>query len=103
MFASANLSPLAGSFRRDVFLFVRIGVNQQTLPAGRAVLDKHLPDYVQKSHHVLSDGNEVYDCMLNQTNVGANNNKFYVIQVLGEWISGSHAFKPGIEAWLVHV
>src|SRR5262245_24885008 len=23
-----------------------------------------------------------YDCMLNQTNIGANNNKFYVIQVL---------------------
>jgi poly [ADP-ribose] polymerase 2/3/4 len=25
---------------------------------------------------------EDYDCMLNQTNIGANNNKFYVIQVL---------------------
>ncbi|GAQ87205.1 poly(ADP-ribose) polymerase 1 [Klebsormidium nitens] len=49
---------------------------------GRAVLDKHLPDHVQRSHHVLSDGEEVFDCMLNQTNVGANNNKFYVIQVL---------------------
>jgi len=23
-----------------------------------------------------------FDCMLNQTNIGANNNKFYVIQVL---------------------
>ena len=23
-----------------------------------------------------------YDCMLNQTNIGHNNNKFYIIQVL---------------------
>ena len=25
---------------------------------------------------------EDYDCMLNQTNIGQNNNKFYVIQLL---------------------
>lgn len=25
---------------------------------------------------------EDYDCMLNQTNIGHNNNKYYVIQVL---------------------
>ena len=29
-------------------------------------------------------GDDIYDAMLNQTNVGDNNNKFYVIQVLGE-------------------
>lgn len=28
---------------------------------------------------------EVYDAMLNQTNLGDNNNKFYVIQVLGKY------------------
>lgn len=28
-------------------------------------------------------GEEIYDAILNQTNVGDNNNKFYVIQVLG--------------------
>lgn len=28
-------------------------------------------------------GDDIYDAMLNQTNVGDNNNKFYVIQVLG--------------------
>lgn len=27
---------------------------------------------------------EDYDCMLNQTNIGNNNNKFYVIQVIKE-------------------
>ena len=26
---------------------------------------------------------DIYDAMLNQTNVGDNNNKFYVIQALG--------------------
>jgi len=31
---------------------------------------------------VYSDGNDTYDVMLNQTNVGQNNNKFYVIQLL---------------------
>ena len=28
---------------------------------------------------------EVYDAMLNQTNLGDNNNKFYVIQILGKY------------------
>jgi hypothetical protein len=28
-------------------------------------------------------GGEIYDAVLNQTNVGDNNNKFYIIQVLG--------------------
>lgn len=28
-------------------------------------------------------GDDIYDAMLNQTNVGENNNKFYVIQLLG--------------------
>eukprot|EP00727_Mastigamoeba_balamuthi_P014275 m51a1_g9470 hypothetical protein (661) ;mRNA; f:574726-577270 len=34
--------------------------------------------------HVYEEGDCVYDCMLNQTNIGSNNNKFYVIQVLKE-------------------
>ena len=29
-----------------------------------------------------ADVHEDYDCILNQTNIGANNNKFYVIQLL---------------------
>jgi len=28
-------------------------------------------------------GDDIYDATLNQTNVGDNNNKFYIIQVLG--------------------
>lgn len=33
---------------------------------------------------------EDYDCMLNQTNIGQNNNKFYVVQVIienNQWFS----------------
>lgn len=49
---------------------------------GSAVLDQWLPDNIKSSYHVLEMGDEIYDAMLNQTNVGNNNNKFFVIQVL---------------------
>ncbi|KAL6957899.1 Poly [ADP-ribose] polymerase 2 [Sarracenia purpurea var. burkii] len=49
---------------------------------GAAVLDQWLPDHIKTQYHVLQLGDEIYDAMLNQTNVGENNNKFYVIQVL---------------------
>ncbi|KAG8389499.1 hypothetical protein BUALT_Bualt02G0235800 [Buddleja alternifolia] len=49
---------------------------------GSAVLDKCLPDHIKAQYHVLQVGDEIYDAMLNQTNVGQNNNKFFVIQVL---------------------
>ncbi|KAH7678691.1 poly [ADP-ribose] polymerase protein [Dioscorea alata] len=49
---------------------------------GGAVLDQWLPDNIKSSFHVLQQGEEIYDAILNQTNVGDNNNKFYVIQVL---------------------
>ncbi|KAG8007842.1 Poly [ADP-ribose] polymerase 3 [Nibea albiflora] len=53
------------------------------LAAGPQVKGKRKVDEVCE----LSQGAEVYedyDCMLNQTNIGNNNNKFYVIQVLSE-------------------
>ncbi|KAJ8557738.1 hypothetical protein K7X08_004504 [Anisodus acutangulus] len=49
---------------------------------GAAVLDLYLPDDIKTRYHVLQQGNEIYDATLNQTNVGNNNNKFYIIQVL---------------------
>ncbi|KAI4349674.1 hypothetical protein L6164_010234 [Bauhinia variegata] len=49
---------------------------------GAAVLDQRLPDHIKAQYHVLQLGGEIYDAMLNQTIVGDNNNKFYVIQVL---------------------
>ncbi|XP_049378449.1 poly [ADP-ribose] polymerase 2 isoform X8 [Solanum stenotomum] len=49
---------------------------------GAAVLDQYLSDDIKERHHVLQQGNDIYDATLNQTNVGNNNNKFYIIQVL---------------------
>ncbi|CCA69405.1 related to NAD+ ADP-ribosyltransferase [Serendipita indica DSM 11827] len=34
------------------------------------------------THKVYTEGDQIYDAMLNQTNISANNNKFYVIQIL---------------------
>ncbi|XP_034551580.1 protein mono-ADP-ribosyltransferase PARP3 [Notolabrus celidotus] len=53
------------------------------LAAGSQVKGKRKVD----GHCDLADCGEVYedyDCMLNQTNIGHNNNKFYVIQVVEE-------------------
>ncbi|KAI3668282.1 hypothetical protein L6452_43359 [Arctium lappa] len=49
---------------------------------GSAVLDPWISDHVKSHYHVLQQGNEIYDATLNQTNVGENNNKFYIIQAL---------------------
>lgn len=32
--------------------------------------------------HVYEEGADVYDVMLNQTNIGNNNNKYYLLQLL---------------------
>ncbi|KAL0730506.1 hypothetical protein Bca4012_026599 [Brassica carinata] len=45
---------------------------------GAAVLDQWIPDHVKSQYH----GDDVYDAMLNQTNVRDNNNKFFFLQVL---------------------
>lgn len=49
---------------------------------GSAVLDQWLPDDIKTQYHVLQIGDDIHDAILNQTNVGDNNNKFYVIQAL---------------------
>ncbi|KAF2315026.1 hypothetical protein GH714_037610 [Hevea brasiliensis] len=49
---------------------------------GAAVLDHCISEQIKLQYHVLQLGDDVYDAMLNQTNVGNNNNKFYVIQLL---------------------
>ncbi|KAF7121192.1 hypothetical protein RHSIM_Rhsim13G0009500 [Rhododendron simsii] len=63
-----------------------IGIKEEKIVTatkkGAAVLDQWLPDEIKAMYHVLKQGDEIYDAMLNQTNVGENNNKFYVIQVL---------------------
>uniref|UniRef100_A0A7I4FF06 Poly [ADP-ribose] polymerase n=2 Tax=Physcomitrium patens TaxID=3218 RepID=A0A7I4FF06_PHYPA len=53
---------------------------------GRAVLDQYIDDKIKANHHVyegkMNGKMEVFDAMLNQTNLGDNNNKFYVLQLL---------------------
>lgn len=56
---------------------------------GAAVLDQHIPDHIKRAYHVLQVDDQIYDATLNQTNVGSNNNKFYIIQVL-ESDTGGH-------------
>ncbi|KAM3866166.1 poly [ADP-ribose] polymerase 2 [Diretmus argenteus] len=48
---------------------------------GKAPVDPECKAKVDKAH-VYSEGNDVYDVMLNQTNLQHNNNKYYVIQLL---------------------
>ncbi|RZC53061.1 hypothetical protein C5167_011914 [Papaver somniferum] len=59
---------------------------------GAAVLDQYLPDQYKTNYHVLEHGGEIYDAMLNQTNVSDNNNKFYVIQALESDVGGGGGF-----------
>uniref|UniRef100_A0A6F9DNV9 Poly [ADP-ribose] polymerase n=1 Tax=Phallusia mammillata TaxID=59560 RepID=A0A6F9DNV9_9ASCI len=47
----------------------------------------------QKNYHVYVNGESVYNAMLNQTNVGRNNNKYYLIQLL------KHDSKPQYFTW----
>ena len=48
---------------------------------GKAPVDEYCPDGMRYHVYEGSDGT-VWDAMLNQTNIGANANKFYVIQLL---------------------
>ncbi|XP_015693725.1 poly [ADP-ribose] polymerase 2-A isoform X2 [Oryza brachyantha] len=56
---------------------------------GVAVLDQHIPDHIKMTYHVLQVGDDIYDATMNQTNVGDNNNKFYIIQALESDAGGS--------------
>uniref|UniRef100_A0A0E0JI87 Poly [ADP-ribose] polymerase n=1 Tax=Oryza punctata TaxID=4537 RepID=A0A0E0JI87_ORYPU len=56
---------------------------------GAAVLDQYIPDHIKTAYHVLQVGDEIYDATMNQTNVGENNNKFYIIQALESDAGGS--------------
>eukprot|EP00698_Gefionella_okellyi_P015443 TRINITY_DN4356_c0_g4_i1.p1 TRINITY_DN4356_c0_g4~~TRINITY_DN4356_c0_g4_i1.p1 ORF type:complete len:688 (+),score=193.99 TRINITY_DN4356_c0_g4_i1:102-2165(+) len=56
---------------------------------GAAAVDSIATKLVKQPCHVLQEGADVYDCMLNQTEIAKNNNKFYVIQVLESDAGGS--------------
>ncbi|KAL4186359.1 hypothetical protein AMTRI_Chr09g33510 [Amborella trichopoda] len=60
---------------------------------GGSILHQWLSDDIKLGYHVLQIGDEIYDAVLNQTNVGQNNNKFYVIQAL---VHGLHKMRKGV-------
>ncbi|XP_022343274.1 poly [ADP-ribose] polymerase 2-like isoform X2 [Crassostrea virginica] len=51
--------------------------------SGKAPVDAECTALLGKAQ-VYYEGNDIWDCMLNQTNVGNNNNKYYLIQLLKE-------------------
>ena len=48
--------------------------------SGKAIIDSSLSTL--KSAEVYSEGEDVYDVMLNQTDLNNNNNKFYIVQLI---------------------
>ncbi|UJR31675.1 hypothetical protein I4U23_019156 [Adineta vaga] len=54
-----------------------------TTVIGKVPVDAECTSMLGKAHVYCEDG-DIFDCMLNQTNVGNNNNKFYLIQLLEE-------------------
>lgn len=48
--------------------------------SGKAPVDSHCT--IKDSTHVFAEGDDIWDVMLNQTNVMNNNNKYYLIQLL---------------------
>ncbi|KAF5885575.1 poly [ADP-ribose] polymerase 2, partial [Clarias magur] len=56
-------------------------VVKTVLMKGKAPVDTECKVKLGKAH-VYSEGDDVYDVMLNQTNLQYNNNKFYLIQLL---------------------
>ena len=45
-------------------------------------LDSHVPVNLRDSHHVLREGEDIWDAKLSQSHSVANKNKFYIIQLL---------------------
>ncbi|XP_035489725.1 poly [ADP-ribose] polymerase 2 [Scophthalmus maximus] len=61
-------------------------VVRTVLMKGKAPVDPECKAKLGKAH-VYSEGKDVYDVMLNQTNLQFNNNKYYLIQLLEDDIS----------------
>jgi len=57
---------------------------------GRTVVDPNVPN--SNDYHVLEEGDDIYDAILNQTNIANNNNKFYNLQVLKKDNSNAYFF-----------
>eukprot|EP01004_Peranema_trichophorum_P001893 NODE_1246_length_2049_cov_43.662513_g1054_i0.p1 GENE.NODE_1246_length_2049_cov_43.662513_g1054_i0~~NODE_1246_length_2049_cov_43.662513_g1054_i0.p1 ORF type:complete len:503 (+),score=117.03 NODE_1246_length_2049_cov_43.662513_g1054_i0:366-1874(+) len=61
---------------------------QKLTKKGRGVVDVY--SGIAETSHIYEEGKDVYQCTLNQTNIGTNNNKFYILQLIeadagGKW------------------
>lgn len=63
---------------------------QVVLKGGSVPVDEHFPS--KSSYSVYSDSVTTWACMLNQSNMAKNNNKFFVIQILKPDIGCSYVF-----------
>ncbi len=70
------VSAVADSGTADV-----VEMKTQTLKGG-IPLDDMIPQGYRNSHHILKEGENVWDAKLNFSNSTDNNNKFYFIQLL---------------------
>ncbi|XP_050688575.1 poly [ADP-ribose] polymerase 2-like isoform X2 [Eriocheir sinensis] len=85
---SKNTPPVEGKENTDTSNVpnksgVKTGVERKVVVKGRAAVDAHCP--IAQHSHVYEEDEEddvIWDCMLNQTNIQFNNNKFYLIQLL---------------------
>ena len=55
-------------------------VMKSVIKKGLAPVDSECPSV--DTHHVYTEGRDIWDVMLNQTNIQNNNNKYYLIQLL---------------------
>uniref|UniRef100_A0A2P2HY51 Poly [ADP-ribose] polymerase n=1 Tax=Hirondellea gigas TaxID=1518452 RepID=A0A2P2HY51_9CRUS len=55
-------------------------VERKFVKKGRAAVDAECP--IAAASHILEEEDDIWDCMLNQTNIQFNNNKYYIIQLL---------------------
>ncbi|TRY98940.1 hypothetical protein DNTS_016995 [Danionella cerebrum] len=69
-------------------------VVKTVLMKGKAPVDTECKAKVGKAH-VYSEGADVYDVMLNQTNLQFNNNKYYLIQLLEDDCAKAYIGKVG--------
>lgn len=67
----------------------KTGVERVVVVKGRAAVDALCP--IAQRCHVYEDGDDIWDCMLNQTNIQFNNNKYYLIQLLEDDSSKSYS------------
>jgi len=72
--------PTAESGAKSLKLTTISGGTTKVVKKGHGVVDVHSGKAA--SAHVYEEGKDVYQCTLNQTNIGTNNNKFYIIQLL---------------------